>query len=136
MGTAIWTGTEMVIWGGFDQDESALDSGGRYNPSTDRWLPISRQQVLVGRGGHTWAIWTGTEMVIWGGFDQDESALDSGGRYNLITDRWLPLSQQQVPGGRGGHTAIWTGTEMVIWGGFDQDELALDSGGRYNPSTD
>merc|ERR1712000_566863 len=98
-----------------DQNQSTFATGGRYNPSTDRWLPLSQQQVPVGRGGHT-AIWTGTEMVIWGGFDQDESALDGGGRYNPSTDRWLPLSQQQVPANRGGHTAIWTGTEMVIWG--------------------
>src|SRR5256885_11857909 len=29
--TAVWTGSEMIVWGGVD------DSGGRYNPNRDSW---------------------------------------------------------------------------------------------------
>ena len=37
--TAVWTGSEMIIWGGYNSAD--LNSGGRYTPATDSWLPIS-----------------------------------------------------------------------------------------------
>ena len=36
--TAIWTGTEMIVWGG-DNGADALSNGGKYNPSLDNWTP-------------------------------------------------------------------------------------------------
>jgi hypothetical protein len=33
--TAVWTGSEMIIWGGYSG--IVLNTGGRYNPSTDSW---------------------------------------------------------------------------------------------------
>src|SRR6185369_8398267 len=35
--TAIWTGSEMIVWGGRDQNGNSLNTGGRYNPTTDTW---------------------------------------------------------------------------------------------------
>src|SRR5262249_42761307 len=65
--TAVWTGTEMIVWGGRQTGDSPfLDSGGRYNPATDTWVPTSRGVgVPVARVGHT-ATWTGSEMIVWG----------------------------------------------------------------------
>ena len=34
--TAVWTGSEMIIWGG-DDISDYFDTGGRYNPMTDNW---------------------------------------------------------------------------------------------------
>src|SRR5213082_2181995 len=34
--TAVWTGTEMIVWGGADLTNE-FNTGGRYNPSTDSW---------------------------------------------------------------------------------------------------
>ena len=36
--TAIWTGSEMIVWGGNNQNSNGLDSGGRYSPATDSWI--------------------------------------------------------------------------------------------------
>ena len=36
--TAVWTGSEMIVWGG---SGDIPDTGGRYNPSTDSWTPTS-----------------------------------------------------------------------------------------------
>lgn len=36
--TAVWNGTEMIVWGG--QGTSALSDGARYNPTTDSWIAI------------------------------------------------------------------------------------------------
>jgi hypothetical protein len=135
--TAVWTGTEMIIWGG--SDGNCSNTGWRYNPSTDTWSPTSTgENVPVGRILHT-AVWTGTEMIIWGGLDNlygEHDNLNSGGRYNPVSDTWITTSTgNNIPSGRTDHTAVWTGTEMIIWGGT-VDGFLLESGGRYNPATD
>src|SRR5438105_12141145 len=38
--TAIWTHSEMIVWGGFTL-AGLVNSGGRYNPSTNNWLPTT-----------------------------------------------------------------------------------------------
>ena len=42
-----------------------LNTGGRYNPSTDSWTATSTTNAPSGRVGHT-AVWTGSEMIVWG----------------------------------------------------------------------
>ncbi len=39
--TAIWTGSEMIIWGGafLNNGWHNLNTGGRYDPTTDLWTP-------------------------------------------------------------------------------------------------
>ena len=66
--TAVWTGTEMIVWGGdyFDGTYHYLQSGGRYNPSTDSWVTTSTTNAPEARDVHT-AVWTGSEMIVWGG---------------------------------------------------------------------
>jgi hypothetical protein len=36
-----WTGAEMIVWGGWDDTFMLMNSGGRYDPSTDSWAPTS-----------------------------------------------------------------------------------------------
>ena len=121
--TAVWTGSEMIIWGG-ENLPVIVALGGRYNPSTDTWTNVNPNGPSP-RTAHT-AVWTGTEMIVWGGFGVH--ALRDGGRYNPSTDRWLPTAITNASA-RSGHTAVWTGSEMIVWGGGD------NTGGRYNPST-
>ena len=103
--------------------------------NTGSWTPTSTgTNVPSERVDHT-AVWTGTEMIVWGG-DDSFSSLNTGGRYNPSTDSWIATSTgTNVPSGRWGHTAVWTGTEMIIWGGANINS-GLNTGGRYNPSTD
>ena len=135
--TAIWTGTEMIIWGGTADAGGYLSSGSKYNPATDTWTPISELNAPAGRDWHT-AVWTGTEMIVWGGYNDPGSYLNSGGRYNPVTDSWISTSSINAPAGRMHHTAAWSGTQMIIWGGSYYEGgnyYYLNSGGRYNPTT-
>ncbi len=63
--TAVWTGSEMIVWGGVN-GMALLNTGGRYNPSTDSWTATSTTNAPAGRDAHT-AVWTGSEMIVWGG---------------------------------------------------------------------
>ncbi len=129
--TTIWTGNEMIIWGGRNDNAQYLNSGGRYNSTTDSWSSISTLDVPSARTGHT-AIWTGQEMIIWGGSIAANSRTNTGAKYNPLTDTWQQTSLNNSPDSRGSHTAIWTGSQMIIWGGSVSNE-DFNSGGIYDP---
>ena len=135
--TAVWTGTEMIVWGGLFFDGSSyhyLNTGGRYNPTTDSWTATSTTNGPSGRLLHT-AAWTGSEMIVWGGYDGSNS-LNTGGRYNPTTDSWTATTTTGVPDPRDGHTVVWTGSEMIVWGGEDENFTRVNTGARYNPNND
>ena len=94
----------------------------------DTWTPT--KTIPDPRYYHT-AIWTGTEMIVWGGSNLVGNPFDTGDRYNPATDTWTPTSVTGEPSPRDHHSAVWTGSEMMIWGGTTNGP-----GGRYNPSTD
>ena len=93
----------------------------------DTWTPIGRR-LPGARTGHT-AVWTGTEMIVWGG------GTAQGERYDPVTDVWTALPSVGAPASQTGNTAVWTGQEMVIWGGSGPG-VSFDPGARYNPSLD
>jgi N-acetylneuraminic acid mutarotase len=126
--TALWTGSLMLIWGGYTRDGS-VNTGGRYDPSTDTWMPTSSHSAPSPRSGHT-AVWTGSVMVVWGG------GAETGGRYDPLTDTWAPTTLAGAPLARSGNSAIWTGSSMIVWGGYAGDTGVVASGGRYDPAND
>jgi len=129
--TAVWTGSEMIIWGGYNGNY--LNTGGRYNPSTDSWQATATTGAPNGRYDHT-TIWTGSEMIIWGGYAAI-GEINTGGRYNPTTDSWQPTTTTNAPSSRYLHTAVWTSFEMIIWGKYNGSSY-FNTGGRYNPTTD
>jgi N-acetylneuraminic acid mutarotase len=133
--TAVWTGTQMVVWGGYLPDRVTHDvnAGARYDPATDTWSPTATSGAPPAREQHT-AVWTGSQMVVWGGFS-DDGPLVSGGRYDPANDVWTPTSTAGAPSSRYGHTAVWTGSSMIVWGGFSFPDY-LDTGARYDPASD
>ena len=75
--TAVWTGTQMIVWGGTGVGER--NDGGQYDPTTDRWFPTSLTDAPIGRTDHT-AVWSGTQMIVSGGYG-GSLYLSSWGRY-------------------------------------------------------
>lgn len=132
---AIWTGSEMIIWGGFNESVRELGDGARYSPMTDSWTPMNSAGAPMPRNRHT-AIWSGNEMIVWGGRNEG-APLGDGGVYDPMTDQWRPISMIGAPSARYEHSAVWTGSELVIWGGKTSNTTTpLGDGGRYDPQTD
>jgi len=127
--TAVWTGTEMIVWGGSRSSgpNNPSWSGGWYDPVDDSWRPISSAPPSARSMDHS-AIWTGSLMILWGGFNGWESATARGARYDPSSDTWTStsLSAAGLPLPLTG-PGFWTGTEMLVW--------AL-GGGRYDPTID
>src|SRR5262249_44473127 len=86
-------------------------SDGPTGCTDDSWTATSTNNAPAGRGDHT-AVWTGSEMIVWGG-RLGFSVLNTGGRYDPATDSWTATSTTNAPAARSLHTAVWTGTEMI-----------------------
>src|SRR5438876_2652548 len=124
----------MIVWGGNDGTTGAclcVNTGGQYDPIGNSWMATTTTGAPTGRYYHT-AVWTGTRMIVWGGFDLS-NPLNTGGQYDPVGDAWTATdtTASGTPTGRYRHTAVWTGTKMIVWGGTNG--FYLNSGGQYDP---
>ena len=127
--TAVWNGTEMIIWGGQSYyGPTALANGAAYNPVTDTWRSLSSIDAPAARFDHT-AVWTGSEMIVWGGADSVYPS--DAAAYDPSADSWRPVTRTDSPSATAGHGAVWTGSEMIVW----KSGLASRAG-RYDPAAD
>jgi N-acetylneuraminic acid mutarotase len=135
---AVWTGSEMLVWGGRAEfaSNSHRDDGARYDPNADRWRPITATNAPTARSQMA-AVWTGDEMIVWGGYGDGGTAWDTGGRYDPKAGRWRMVALRGAPEARVEPIHVWTGTVMLVWGGITPDlKQTFRTGGRYNPKTD
>jgi hypothetical protein len=174
---AVWTGREMVIWGGRG-DDGALTDGAAYTPSLDRWTQFANAMaplahvtaVLTSTGvvlsgtsvpGDTWrwepslgnwvrlssgvapasarrgqsAVWTGSELLVWGGTGDDGHALADGWRSSPQRRRSLAMRSEGAPEARSMHSATWSTSEMLVFGGRDTRGAALGTLASYIPAS-
>lgn len=124
--TAVWTGQQLLVWGGDLGGSSYSASGGAYAPASDLWSAFSSFQAPSARAGHA-AVWTGTEMVIFGGFGSAGFATTNS-KYHLGNGEWSAVSTTSAPAVRDGHVAFWTGSRMVVFGGRNSTGLLADGG--------
>ncbi len=131
--SAVWTGTQMLIWGG--RMSNYTNTGGIYIRADNTWYPMSQVGAPTPRGRHE-AFWTGSEMLIWGG--GESLYFNTGARYRLSNDTWTAMTQTGAPPARypGTASVLWTGSEMIVWGGTVVGSgIRVNTGARYSPST-
>jgi len=126
--TAIWTGTKMIVWGGFTK-AGLTDTGYAYDPATDAWTAISSVNAPGARHDHE-AVWTGTKMIVWGGYGVGGYA-STGGIYDPATDSWTAMATTSQPTLRQAHAMVLTGTKILVWGGRGVAG-AMNGGGVYD----
>ena len=130
---SVWTGQELIVWGGTVVGGTDSGLGGRYRPDLDTWQAVSTVNAPAARSQHQ-AVWTGQEMIVWGGVASG-AYLGTGGRFNPTNQIWTTVSSTGAPAGRDGHVAVWTGSRMVIWSGRNNTGLLAD-GFLYDPVAD
>ena len=91
--------------------------------SANAWTPIA--PVGLEARGQMESVWTGSEMIVWGGLGS--AALANGARYNPAFDAWTPMSPIGAPSARYDYRSRLHGGEMYLWGGSDN----TNSGARY-----
>jgi N-acetylneuraminic acid mutarotase len=130
--TAVWTGSQMIVWGGMSDTPAYFNTGGIYNPTTNSWTSAtSTTNAPSGRTYHT-AVYTGARMIVWGGYN-GTNWFNTGGKYNPTLDAWAATTTINAPSARYNHTAVWTGTEMIIWGGWNGTN-AFGDGASLTPA--
>jgi hypothetical protein len=98
-------------------------------------LPSLPPGLLPRRNGAA-VVWTGQELIIWGGVKVRGSigeTLADGAAYDPRTGRWAllpPAPESQWLEGDNG-LAVWTGREMLVWGGVTiPDPVGAPNRGR------
>src|SRR4029453_10142777 len=89
--------------------------GGLYDPVANAWRPTTTAGAPGARREAN-AVWTGTEMIVWGGRDAN-GYLGTGARYDPAGDAWTPITLVNAPPPRPAITAIWSGKQMIVHGG-------------------
>ncbi len=130
--TAVWTGNKMIVWGGaFTSAEIPLRSGGIYDPVSNSWAPLDSINAPAPRSFHS-ALWTGSKMLIWGGWHTSLEYYKTGGIYDPLANTWDDMDTLNAPSPRYDHKAIWTGNKMILWGGCNPNiENSVNSGGIF-----
>ena len=105
---AVWTGREIVYWGGDRPGRPA--QGAAYNPASGTWRRISRSP-LSNRTDAA-AAWTGREVVVYGGVNGAGPQTD-GAAYDPASDQWRAISPAPLSA-RVPLVWAWTGRELLV----------------------
>lgn len=140
--TVVWTGTRMIVWGGnVTVNGRSIPEGGIFNPDNMSWSDIRTAGAPLRYSGHS-AVWTGSQMIVWGGKPlpgANGSAIgetNEGGIWDLATNSWTAMRVAGAPSARTLHQAIWTGDAMLIFGGNENLQRGIKgTGGVFKPSS-
>ena len=135
--TAVWTGSEMIVWGGVDAQDSAPLAANTIPPRISGQLPAPLMHLMADFA-HT-AVWTGSEMIVWGGAGTTSLSVQHTVRQiqSQPRTRWTATSTANAPSSSNIIIQQFgLAAEMIVWGGSDRQRRALNTGGRYDPSTD
>jgi N-acetylneuraminic acid mutarotase len=133
--TAVWDESELLVAGTGANARSAF----AYNPATNHWRRLA--SLPSGRVGAS-AIWTGKQLLLWGGQNPGASRTLGGGlAYDPSTNRWSTLPAGPFRA-RSGSEVAWTGSALLVWGGEIGAPLGTHrpprfprDGGSFTPTT-
>ena len=135
----VWTGTELVVWSGGTGPAGTADArfsgaGARLDPATNTWrllppAPVPARESAV-------AVWSGHEVLLWGGVTANGTDVGKGAAYNPVTNQWraLPASPLRAKVSAAG---VWTGRFFIVIGGAANFNLPTPGPGAaaYDPAT-
>ena len=135
LAVSAWTGSRVLIWGGFGGSGVPVASGAVYDPRADRWAMLPRSPLSA--RAPVASVWTGRELVVWGSTDRSEHRRD-GAAYNPATRSWRRIAD--APRSLDQGTSVWTGHEMLVLGAHLDDANNGDTKTAvalaYNPTSD
>lgn len=130
---AMWTGQEAIF---LRLDDQPRLDGVAYEPATGAWrrvpsAPIAPRYARV-------QVWTGTELIVWGGGGRRHPGVSKGAAYDPATDDWRRITDG--PLGLNLASGVWTGREVIAFGSLldrrNWAETATSVGAAYDPVTD
>lgn len=112
----LWTGEEMIVWGGSQSDVSPdVADGAAYNLATDAWRELSPAPALDLNAASR-AVMADDLMVV--------VSRDATLGYDPRDDEWRIIGEGRVPPEEPGKM-VWDGTSVVLWtNGFHKLDLS------------
>lgn len=95
------------------------------------WESLPRAPIVPRVGAAS--VWTGNEMIVWGGLDPARAyqSLADGAAYDPDTGAWRVLADPPIKPNTS-VSAVWTGTVMIVWVPQRDVQSALS----YDPARD
>lgn len=129
-GVCVWTGTEMLVWGGSSNNQPSVD-GAAYDPARRRWRTLPPAPAAA-RANWT-GIWTGDSLILWGVARTGQDTAPTGARYTPATDSWQMLPDAPI-GVSSASTTVWTGSAMIALTVPAGDHPQTVVAARYDPT--
>ena len=128
----VWTGTEVLVWGGIVDAPGAVTDGALYDPEAGTWRVVTAVPGLSNEvpSPPLSTAWTGGEFVVWGDSTGHRSA---GFAFNPRTGFWRVTPDAPVRG-RIANVAVWTGQDFIVWGGASSTTAPLADGAAWRPA--
>lgn len=124
---------KVFVFGGQDATGNALGDSAIYDPATNTWTLVTAIANAPSPRWGAWAVWTGTEILVFGGTDTTGAALQSGATHDPVAAQWSPIANDSV--GHVGPVGGASSTQAVFWGGWGTGSSLVASAERYNVST-
>jgi hypothetical protein len=132
--TVIWTGTDVVVYGGGAIGSPAKGDGASYTYATNTWTTLPAPPTAAAARLQHVAVWTRSVMLAWGGA-YGSTYRDDGLSYDPITKTWDTLpATTLLPRSWPAATWIPTVKKMFVWGGWNDGTTLMD-GALYDPAT-
>ena len=114
LGTAVWTGSVILVYGGrVDVAGVSFSDGAAYNPATEKWSAITKSST--GRVGPIGAA-NSSQAVFWGGWGTSNIFLGGAERSDLTTSVWQAPTVAD-PGIIDNTAYAFTGQYLLSFGG-------------------
>lgn len=132
--SGVWAGSRMLVW-----DHSRTGAMFAYDPAFDRWTQLGGGAPTGSTtGGHV-MVWTGEEVLIWGGTDLAGQPVARGLRFSEA-DGWSSMAFGPL-GPRANAGGAWCNITqgMVVFGGDSVGQPGdryLADGAIYDPRSD
>lgn len=132
-----WTGSNLLVWGGYIRNEetgaeTALGDGYTFDPVSGETTPLP-PSPLSPRSFAAWA-WTGSALIVWGGWDGAETFFNDGAVFEPATQQWHPMSAP--PLAPRAPLFAWTGDELFVAGTSVRVDDPPTDGAMYDPAED
>jgi hypothetical protein len=136
---AVWTGREAIFFENEPEGSpvpGATLSARAYDPAARTWRSLPEAPLQARTGAVH--LWTGDEVVVWGGGDQRDAGSSLGAAYDPGTNSWRRI--REAPHGLNLFSGVWTGREMIVFGSLLNERNVADTrtavGAAYDPETD
>ncbi len=129
---AVWTENDVVFLGTTPSNHVA---GVAFTPATEQWREVSPSPMPLGNAVR---VWTGKEIVVWGGGEYGDATNRTGASYDPVRDRWHPIAP--APVGLNLADGVWAKRWVAVYGSLldrgSHADTRFATGALYSPAFD